>query len=396
MKRLSISLVVALVPLSAVAQRSRSKLPETLFVDSDRGRDKNNGSRSRPFKTISAAIALLPETLTRSITIEVRGVHQSTGEHDAMRPGSLTLMRRTRPGVVVRIIGRRDKKDQIPVLDWSGSRPLVEVRDGEWRLENFQVGTNQARGQSEGIEVHGPALITLKDLRIRTCSHSGGGIIARRGGRILLRGAIRLNEHLHESAGDNTFCGIIATDHGVVKFAERKNASLDIGNGSLSSSYYGCVRLGCATARITSWGRQSNCLAVNNSGRVDLHGTDTTLCAKVHENTPIGPEHDGHILAEDAVIKIVGSNNCAIALQKSSTLTCNDIVLEGEFRKSLWVMSGSMFVGRFLTDVGKIETHTGASVHIEACKGEIRGPVVAKSGSVVSLPGGRVVRSESK
>ena len=64
-------------------------------------------------------------------------------------------------------------------------------------------------------------------------------------------------------------------------------------NGSLSAGEYGLIGLGCETARITSWGRQSNCLAVNDSGRVDLHGTETTLCAKVAENTPIGPEHDG-------------------------------------------------------------------------------------------------------
>ena len=34
-------------------------------------------------------------------------------------------------------------------------------------------------------------------------------------------------------------------------------------------------------------------MAITAGGRVDLHGTTTTLRARVAENTPIGPEHDG-------------------------------------------------------------------------------------------------------
>ena len=247
--------------------------------------------------------------------------------------------------------------------------------------------------QRRGIQVSGPALVTLENLRFRTRSNGDAGIYAQRGGKVELRGAIHLNEHLHDTGGDETFCGIIATDHGVVQFVERDGASLDLGNGSLSVSYWGAIRLGCARARITSW-TKSNCFSLNNSGRIDVHNTPVTLCAKREDNTPIGPEHDGHVLAEDATITIVGKNDTAIALQKSSTFTCNDIVLDGEFRKTIWAMSGSMFVGRFSSKVTGIEAHTGASVHVEACKGEIKGPVTADSGAVVSLPDGKVVRDE--
>jgi hypothetical protein len=308
-----------------------------------------------------------------------------------MPGGKLVLMRRTRPGVVVTIVGRRNADDQIPVFAWHGDGALVEIHEGDWRLENVQIGSLRT-DQRRGVHVQGAAHVTLKDITFRTRSNSDAGIWAERGGHVSLRGAIRLNDHLHDSGGDETFCGIVATEHGMVTFVERDGASLDIGNGSLSSSYYGCIRLGCATARITSWGRQSNCFAVNNGGRIDVHDTPTTLCAKIAENTPIGPEHDGHILAEGAKITIVGTNDAAITLQKASTFTCNDIALQGEFRKAIWAMSGSMFVGRFLTDVGKIEAHTGASVHIEACKGELREPIEVTTGAVVSLPDGRVVR----
>jgi hypothetical protein len=210
-----------------------------------------------------------------------------------------------------------------------------------------------------------------------------------------LRGAIKLNEHFHDKADAETFAGIIAEDHGLVRFVERDGASLDIGNGSLSASYYGVIRLGCETARITSWGEQSNNLAINNGGRVDLHGTTTTLRAMQRENTPIGLEHDGHILAEGAHIVIEGENNAAIVLQKASTLTCNDIELRGAFKTAVSAMSGSMFVGRFLGDIPGLSANTCASINIDQLQknGRIIGPVSARHGAVISLPN-RTVTSE--
>ena len=242
---------------------------------------------------------------------------------------------------------------------------MIQATDGEWWLENLQVGTGTLR-QRRGVMVQGPAHVTLKNVICRTRSLSDAGIYAHRGGKVSLRGAIRLNEHFHESAGQETFSGIIATDHGLVRFAERDGASLSIGNGSLSASGYGVIELGCETARITSWTEQGNCLAVNNSGRIDLHNTRTTLCARQGRNTPVGLEHDGHVLAEGAHLVIEGTNRTAILLQKASTLTCNDIELRGAFDEALQAMSGSMFVGRFVSDVPAVSATTGASVNLEA------------------------------
>jgi hypothetical protein len=262
------------------------------------------------------------------------------------------------------------------------------------RLENVQIGSGSLR-QRRGVMVAGPGRLTLKDVSFRTRSISDAGVFAHLGGVVSLRGAIRLNEHLHDAGADESFCGIIAEDHGLVQFAVREGASLDIGNGSLSTSYYGVIRLGCETARITSWGEQSNCLAINNGGRIDLKNTATTLCAKRNENTPIGLEHDGHILAEDAHIVIEGANDHAIVLQKASTLTCNDVELRGSFKTALLAMSGSMFVGRFIGDLGGISANTSATINVEEIKqnGRILGEVTATRGAIVSLPD-RTVRSK--
>ncbi len=365
--------------------RLRQPVPERIHVDAARGNDRNPGTRERPLKSISAAVALLPELLTRSATIEVvGGTYKSTGGH-GMAGNCLELMRRMRPQVEVRIVGRPNRPGQKPTLAWEGGPAMIDVREGNWWLENVQIGSGSTR-QRRGVMVAGPGHITLKNITFRTRSHSDAGIYAHRGGKVSLRGAIKLNEHLHDKAGDETFAGIIATDHGLVRFREREGASLEIGNGSLSAGYYGCIRLGCETARITSWGEQSNNLAINNGGRIDLHNTTTRLCAKKRRNTPIGLEHDGHILAEDAHIIIEGENEDAIALQKASTLTCNDIELRGLFRTTIWASSGSMFVGRFLTDVTRVHATTGASINIEAVDGQIIGPVSAEHCGVVSLP----------
>jgi hypothetical protein len=239
--------------------------------------------------------------------------------------------------------------------------------------------------------VTAPAQITLKNVTFRTRSQSDAAIFAERGGLVLLRGAIRINDDMHQKAPDESFAGIIATDHGTVRFDGSEDASLDMGNGSLSASYYGCIGLGCKTARITSWGEQSNTLAINNGGRIDLRNTTTTLVAKKKRNTPIGLEHDGHILAEGARIIIDGENEMAIALQKASTLTCNDIELHGKFDKSLWASSGSMFVGRFRTDVNNIEADTSAQINVEALDGKILGEATAKRCAVISLPDRNII-----
>jgi hypothetical protein len=356
-----------------------------LWVDPQRGREGASGAPASPCRSLSGALKLLPEILTESVTIHVAAGDYVTTGGLGMPGERLELMRRMRPGVEVRIIGAGEADGATPRFAWEGGSAMVVASDGKWWIENVQVGTGTTR-QRRGVMVSGPAQVTLTNVTFRTRSQSDAAIYAERGGLALLRGAIRINEHLHESAPEETFSGIIATDHGIVRFAEREGASLDIGNGSLAASYYGCIGLGCQTARITSWGEQSNTLAVDNSGRIDLHNTTTTLAAKRKRNTPIGLEHDGHILAEGAQIVIVGENNMAIALQKASTLTCNDIELRGVFGKSLWATSGSMFVGRFRTDIGELSADTSAQINIEELDGKIRGEVIARRCGMISLP----------
>jgi len=396
MRSRDLALVISLFAIGGIvdsspAQPKRSAVPKHIYVDAKAGKDRFSGTRARPLRTLSAAVSRLPDPLTESVTIELApATHTTTGGH-GMPENCLELMARMRPGVEVRIRGVSDRKGRRAILAWEGGRAMVDAREGTWRIDNVQIGSFTTL-QRRGVFVTGSAHVKLGDVTFRTRSHSGGGIHAERGGWVSLYGHIRLNEHLHQEAEEETFSGIVATAGGRVKFEQRDGAHLDMGNGSLSASYYGVIRLGCKTARITSWGRQSNNLAVNNGGRIDLHGTETTLCAQQKENTPIGPEHDGHILAEGAHIIIKGENASAITLQKASTFTCNDIELQGKFRKTLWAMSGSVFVGRFLTDVTRIEAHTGAVVCIEKIQGRVKGPVVATSGGMVSLPDGRVVR----
>jgi hypothetical protein len=344
-----------------------------------------------PCSSLAEAIDLFPETLTQSVTIHVApGVYSNSGR-EKLHDDRLVLMRRMRPAASVRIVGATAADGAVPQLSWEGGPlAMILVCEGNWSIENLQIGSGSLR-QRRGVMVTRSAQVTLNDVTFRTRSHSDAAIYAERGGLALLRGAIRINEHLHDDAPEESFAGIVATDHGVVRFAESQGASLDIGNGSLSASCYGCIGLGCQTARITSWGEQSNTLAINNSGRIDLRNTATTLRAKRRRNTPIGLEHDGHILAEDAHLVIEGENDMAIALQKASTLTCNDIELRGTFGKAIWASSGSMFVGRFLTDISDVSADTGAQVNIERISGTIRGNVSAKRCATIALPDRNII-----
>lgn len=362
-----------------------------LYVDSGKGKDTAAGSKRRPLESLSAALAKLPSPLTESATIHLAaGTYTTTGEV-GMPSKTLELMHAMRPSVKVTIAG--PPKGKPAVLGWKGERNMIDARTGAWHLRDLQVGTFD-KAQRRGVTVRSPSHVTLENIVFRLRSHSDVGIRATDGGRVSLRGDIRLNEHLHDDAEgetegdaeDETFCGIIATDHGVVEFVEREGASLSLGNGSLSVSYYGSIRLGCAEARITSR-TKSNPFALANGGRIDVRNTNTTLRAVLRNNTPIGPEHDGHILAEDAHITIIGPNDSAIALQKASTFTCNDIELVGEFENTIWATSGSMFVGRFLGDVTKVQSKTGAQVLIEDLAGEFEGPAIVESGGLISVKG---------
>ncbi len=382
------SLAVALLALPSGDLPPRTDDPPALLiVDPTHGNDRAPGTKEKPLRSISAAIARLPDPLEQSATIALAPATYGTTGGNGMSEHSLALMRRMRPGVTVTIDG--PAPDQAPVVfAWNGGEPLIDAREGTWRLSGIQIGSGES-GQKRGVLASGPVEVVLDGVSIRLCSNSDAGIFARRGGRIALRGVIRLNDPPPD--GEESFCGVIATDQGVVEFDEREGSSLVLGNGSLSASYYGTIRLGCESASITSR-THSNCLSIGNSGRIDLRNTDTTLVATDPKNTPIGLEHDGHVLAEDAHIRIRGKNDSAIALQKASTLTCNDVELDGSFQYALWASSGSMFVGAFLGDLGRVEASTGATVHIEKLNGKVVGPVDARSGGLISLPD-RVVSS---
>jgi hypothetical protein len=387
--------VIGLIVLVAMSAAGRQRVfaaagVSELWVDAQAARGGGKGTQASPYGSLSQAIQRLPAFVEAMVTIHVAdGEYGSTGER-GMPGGQLELLRRMRPGVEVRIVGERNQDGSLPKLAWEGGTAMVVATEGNWVLENVQIGTGTLR-QRRGVMAVGPAQVTLKDVVFRTRSQSDAAIYAERGGLALLSGDIRINEEFHDRAPDESFAGIIATDHGTVRFADSGSGSLDMGNGSLAASYYGCIRLGCKTARITSWGEQSNNLAINNSGRIDLHNTTTTLRAKQRRNTPIGLEHDGHILAEGAHIIIEGESDSAIALQKASTFTCNDIEFKGTFETTLWASSGSMFVGRFLTDISKISATTSARVNIEELAGKTTGEISATRGGTVTLPDGRVV-----
>lgn len=382
-------LITIIIITGVVSPPAKSFSMTTIHVDPVRGDDSSGGDRQHPLKSISGALARLPDPLPDSVTIQLApGLYESTGGKN-MPSNSLHLFHRMRPNRKVILMGKKSPKGDLPILAWEGAH-MIDAREGEWWLENIQIGTGTKR-QRRGVMVTGPALVTLKNVSFRTRSFSDAAIYAQRGGKVALRGSILINENLHDQAEEETFAGIIAEDHGLVRFVEPKGSSLSMGNGSLSASYYGVIRLGCETARITSWGGQSNTLAVNNSGRIDLHGTTTRLCAKVKSNTPIGLEHDGHILAEGAHIIIAGKNDNAIVLQKASTLTCNDIELTGQFGHSIRAMSGSMFVGRFISNITGVRSSTGASVNIDKVTGSILGPVIANTTGTISLPDKNVV-----
>lgn len=392
---LSALLVLALLDdgQAATIRADRDDVPDTLFVDPSARATKQDGSERRPYRTLSEAIARLPDLLDRSVTIRLGpGQHATTGE-EGMPEHTLHLMRRMAPDVRVTIEGPED--GPAPVLAWGDGGTMLRVKEGSWRLRRVQIGTFR-RTQRRGIEVTGPADVVLDSVTFRLRSLSDGAILATGGGRVGLRGAIDVNGHLHDEAEEETYSGILAYRHGIVEFEKREGASLDMGNGSLSVRHYGIIRLGCASARITCWTRSNN-LTINNGGRIDVLNTPVTLVAKDRKNTPIGLEHDGHILAEDAKITIRGKNDSAIALQKASTFTCNDIELGGEFRYAVWASSGSMFVGRFLTDVNRLRAKTGAQIHVEETEGrpalEVHGPIEVFSGGLVTLPD-RTVRPE--
>ena len=108
-----------------------------LFVDPRGGKNTAPGTKRRPLRTISAALARLPEPLEGSVTIWLLpGEHETTGGVN-MSERSLQLMHRMRPEVSVRFVGTDAEKAS--VLAWDGDR-MVDVYEGTWHFERVQIG----------------------------------------------------------------------------------------------------------------------------------------------------------------------------------------------------------------------------------------------------------------
>ncbi|HUT28667.1 MAG TPA: ankyrin repeat domain-containing protein [Sedimentisphaerales bacterium] len=375
-----------------------------LYVDARRGGDEGVGSPASPLKSLYAATRQLPKQINEDVTIHIGPGNYETTGGKGLDGKRLELNGHMAEGVSVRIVGN-DAAFEKPapigsvVLNWENrsSRFMIVAGEGQWALENIQLGTRKD-GQRGGIGVTGPAVLELRDVRIHTVGQKGPGLGAHHGGRIYLYGDIELNQDLHNSGGDDgSFCRIEAEYGGVVKFMQGKGATLTLGNGNISASYYGVIELGCEQASITSWNYQSNPIAVNNSGRVDLHNTTTTLCARNPRNTPIGLEHDAHLLAEGARIIIDGQGNSnGIVLQKASSFFCNDVEIRGKVRQPLVAMSGSVLLAGIDGDLGETFATTCASIIVEKCTGHLIGPFKqSKSGRIVP-PEGKTIGAVSE
>ncbi len=373
-----------------------------IYVNPTRGNDRGKGTRGAPLKTVAAAILRIPKVIRKDVSIHLaEGRYETTGRtgRNAKR---LELNRPMSEGVRVRIVGsaagfNKPARAGSVILNWEpgSSEFLITVTQGHWTLENIQVATRRPN-QRRGISVCGPGLLELRDVRIHTGSQTAPGLYAHHAGRIHLYGTIELNEDLHEKGAEgDTFCRLEAEHSGSIAFKQRKGASLSIGNGTLDARRYGIIQLGCAEARITSW-TQSNPIAVNNSGRVDLDRTTTYLCARSPRNTPIGLEHDGHVMAEGARIIILGcNNNDAIILQKVSSFFCNDVQIKGKVKRVLMAYSGSTLLAGIIGDLGAVRATTGSTIIVEKCTGKLIGPFKADKMGQISLPDGKTIAAVS-
>jgi hypothetical protein len=360
-----------------------------LFVDSRAGSDRAEGTRDAPLASLEEALGRLPRVVSTAVTITLAPGRYGTWRRDGGGGATLELDIPMRGDGRVRITGRdgRAPAEGEVVLDWEAPGFLLSASRGEWALESLQIGRNRA-GQRNGIDVLGPALVELRNVRIRTGSLLGAGIRARHGGRVHLDGEILINEHLrYASPLPDTFASITAQYGGLVRFVQRQGASLTLGNGNLDARYYGVIELGCERASVASWSERWNTIAVNSSGRIDLHGSELRLAAPDPRNTLIGLEGDGHLLAEGAqlVLESNGNRN-GIVLQKASSLFSDALEIEGRLLQPLSAMSGSHLHVRVRGDLEEIAASTGATIVIPELTGRLIGPVRESGGGRVVLP----------
>jgi hypothetical protein len=138
----------------SIADASQNSPPD-IFVNGIKGNDNAAGDRQHPLKTLSAAIERLPDPLTRPATIEWTGGIEATTGGKNMASNCLELMRRMKPDVHVSIVGHANPDGEFPRMAWEDNTALVDVREGDWRLEKVQIGTATTR-QRRGVTVAGP------------------------------------------------------------------------------------------------------------------------------------------------------------------------------------------------------------------------------------------------
>jgi len=137
----------AIAPSPSFAEDD-DQVPSELYVDPQKGRDNepSAGSFEKPFRSISAAIAVIPEEVRTPITIHLLpGRYDTTGGH-GMPDNHLVLRRRTASGCYIQLKGAGGGKvNARPVLlDWI-SAPMVTVCEGRWRIGHIQLGTRNKK-----------------------------------------------------------------------------------------------------------------------------------------------------------------------------------------------------------------------------------------------------------
>ncbi|HQL54859.1 MAG TPA: DUF1565 domain-containing protein, partial [Phycisphaerae bacterium] len=138
------TLICAWAVGGGAAHGTLAATPDAIWVNPAQGNDQNAGSEQKPLKTISAALALLPDPLEQSVTIHLAPGQYTTTGGRGMPESRLELMRRTRPGVLVRMVGDVSAGAP-PILAWESDTALIDVREGAWWLENLQIGTFTTR-----------------------------------------------------------------------------------------------------------------------------------------------------------------------------------------------------------------------------------------------------------
>ncbi|MCX6872216.1 MAG: hypothetical protein NTW21_00170 [Verrucomicrobia bacterium] len=349
-----------------------------IYVHPGSGKDSHKGLQANaPKRTIDAALKSIPAGALRDgyEILLAEGNYAATGGQGIA--GSQNYLERPMSefGKDFQITFRGMRPDfSAPaaidkvVLDFASSAVLVMVKGGRYALQDLQIGNQSRHGQTQlGVSALGfDSEVTLRNVRIRTTSQTAGSIDAEDGAVINLAGTVEINEDLHsapDGAGENTFAGISASYSAIIRTIE-KGTRISIGNGTFSVGYYGTVQVQDSEAIITSW-TTSNCFAANNSGHIDVSRSTVTLKQRISRNTQIGPEDDGHIIADGAVINLANDDfSNTICLQKGSTLKGGTVRVTDRGKGIVYAMSGSRLAATLEGDWKTLNATTGARLMI--------------------------------